>query len=69
MNGTFDLIETQGRIREMTCPKALFEAWERMSYAYLRRELTKYDLDEIKSAVFEQFRLIDEAEKSCNQAA
>ena len=54
----FDLIDAQQQLREIRSAKELFEAWERLSYAYLRREVSKYTLDEMKATVWEQFRQI-----------
>ena len=58
----FDLIETQQKVREIACPKLLFELWERFSCAYDRKELSKYILDEMQSVVWEQFRRISATE-------
>ena len=60
MNTTsFDLLDAQQKMREISCPKKLFEAWERLSYAYLRREVSRHMLDEMKETVWAQFRRIE----------
>lgn len=69
MNGSFDLIYTQQKMREIDCPKKLFEEWERVSYAYLRKELSRNELDEVKAVVWRQFRLLDATAKLSNRAA
>jgi hypothetical protein len=63
MDSNFDLISTLERLRDIYCPKKLFEAWERLSYAYLRRELSSNDLDEVKAVVWNQFAYIDAISK------
>jgi hypothetical protein len=63
MDNNFDLIGTLEKVRDIYCPKKLFEAWERLSYAYLRRELSSNDLDEVKAVVWNQFAYIDAISK------
>lgn len=59
----FDLIDSQTKVREINDPKILFEVWERLSYAYLRREISSYMLDEMRTAIWKQFRLFRSREK------
>jgi hypothetical protein len=63
MDSNFDLISTQDKIRDIYCPKKLFEAFEWLSYAYLRRELSSNDFDEVKAVVWSQFAYINAISK------
>lgn len=64
----FDLLGAQQEVREIHSPKKLFETWERLSYAYLRRELSSYMLDEMRTIVWKQFRLIRSSTASLRKA-
>lgn len=48
----FDLIEFQQKAREMSCPKKLFALWEDVCRRYDRREIGKYELEEMKEVIF-----------------
>lgn len=65
----FDLLDAQQKVREIRCPKELFETWERLSCAYLRKELSSYMLDEMKTIVWKQFRLIRLQARALRRAA
>lgn len=65
----FDLIDAQTKVREINDPKVLFEVWERLSYAYLRREISSYMLDEMRAAIWKQFRLFRSREKDIKKTS
>ena len=54
----FDLIGAQEMVSKMKSPKELFAIWERLSYAYLRRDISTYTLDEMRASIWQQFRTL-----------
>jgi hypothetical protein len=46
------LIEYQRKGRELCCPRKLFELWEEVCDRYERREITIYDLEEMKEVIW-----------------
>jgi hypothetical protein len=55
---TFDLIDSQNKARQIASPRELLEVWEAVSRLYVRQKIARYDLDEMKATVWEQFRRI-----------
>lgn len=55
---TFDFIDAQHRARQMSSARELLRLWEDSSCRYVRREIGKYELDELKDTVWDQFRLL-----------
>ena len=60
---TFDLIDSQHKAREIRSPRELLEVWEALSRLYVRQKIAKYDLDEMKATVWDQFRIIRALDK------
>jgi hypothetical protein len=50
--GAFDLLEFQRRARETCCPKKLFEMWEDICRRYERKEIGKYQVEEMKEIIW-----------------
>jgi hypothetical protein len=49
---SFDLIEFQQKARETCDPKKLFELWEDICLRYERREISEYELEEMKDVIW-----------------
>ncbi|MBY0358267.1 MAG: hypothetical protein K2W82_09725 [Candidatus Obscuribacterales bacterium] len=58
MMNTFDLIEYQEQARNASSPRKLFELWEDICRRYDRGEIGKYELDEMKEAIWPMMRLL-----------
>ena len=49
---SFDLVRYLQLARQSTCPKRLFSIWEDCCRRYDRREIGRYELDEMKEVIW-----------------
>lgn len=50
----FDLIEWQEMAKDMVKPEELFEFWEKINKMYLKNQIGKYELDEMRDVIFDR---------------
>jgi hypothetical protein len=65
----FDLIEFQQQARELADPKKLFDLWEDCCRRFDRKEIGRYELDEMKSVIFPSLQVSATLKKALNEIA
>ena len=55
--------------REMTCPKKLFALWEDVCYRYDRREIGRYELEEMKVVIWPNLKALSALRNIVNGTA
>ena len=62
----FDLLQFQQRARETCCPKKLFELWEDVCRRYDRKEIGRYELEEMKEVIWPSLEALASLRRSVN---
>jgi len=63
----FDLLEFQKRARETCCPKKLFALWEDVCRRYDQHQISSYDYEEMKEAIWPNLHALDILRRSINE--
>lgn len=63
---SFDLIEFQQKARELCDPKKLFELWEDVCRRYERREISEYELEEMKEVIWPTLQVLASLRRAVN---
>jgi hypothetical protein len=50
----FDLLEYQRTARELLCPQKLYLLWEEVCRRYERKEIGRYEVEEMKEVIWPQ---------------
>ena len=61
---TFDLIEWQQRAREIGHPKTLFALWEDVCQRFERKQIGRYELDEMKEVIWPKLQALGGLKRS-----
>lgn len=63
----FELLAFQKKARESCCPKKLFELWEDVCRRYDRRQISEYEFDEMKEAIWPHLNALAALRRAINE--
>ncbi len=64
---TFDLVEFQEEAQKLSSARELYELWDEVCQHYDRLEISKYELEKMKSTIWPAFNCISEAANKTDQ--
>lgn len=59
----FDLLQFQQRARETCCPRKLFQIWEDVCRRYERKEIGRYQVEEMKEIIWPSLAMLSSLRK------
>lgn len=63
----FELLAFQKKARESCCPKTLFELWEDVCRRYDRRQISEYEFEEMKEAIWPHLNALAALKRAINE--